>query len=135
MKGNEKETEERKQMRKRTACCFCSALAYISHVALAAYTSPQPAANLIAAKVHMLAASYCSCSAVLRKVWKSLLARKKSKQHATNMASSWLTPFLIIWLAAGRAMGFPWLLPLLSNTHPRLHCRPAATQHTLHRHG
>ena len=67
-------------------------------------------------------------------MWKSFLARKKGKQHTTKMASSWRISFLIIWLVTNHAMGFPWLLPLLSSTRTCLHCRLAFTQHTLHLH-
>ena len=67
-------------------------------------------------------------------MWKPFLARKKGKQHTTKMASSWRISFLIIWLVTSHAMGFPWLLPLLSSTRTCLHCRLAFTQHTLHLH-
>ena len=37
-------------------------------------------------------------------------------------------------LVTSHAMGFPWLLPLLSSTRTCLHCQLAFTQHILHLH-
>ena len=62
-----------------------SAFAYISHVALAACTSPQPAATLIAAKVYMLAVVLAQLSC---EVWIACTQEKRTAyyQHCFLMA-------------------------------------------------